>query len=60
LGAGEESVTASNDQEIKVGVEFVEKRIERCPAHVFSVAHHIAVSRPDPENRSKKFDNTQE
>jgi hypothetical protein len=53
-------VTASNDDEIKVGVEFVEKRIERSPAHVFSVAHHIAISRPDPENRSKKFDNTQE
>jgi len=46
-------VTVSNDEEIKPGIEFVEKRIERSPAHVISVAHHIAVSRPDPENRSK-------
>jgi hypothetical protein len=54
LGAGEECVTASNDEEIKVGVDFGEKKIERSPAHVFPVAHHIAVSRPDPENRFEK------
>jgi hypothetical protein len=53
-------VTAPDEEEIKVGIEFVEKTIERSPAHVISVAHHIALSPPDPENRSKKLRHTQE
>jgi len=44
-------MTTSSDEEINVGIEFVEKTIERSPAQVISVAHHIALSRPDPENR---------
>ena len=49
-----EYVTSSNQ------FEFVERGSKRTPAHFFAVAHHIAVSCRDPENRSKELQHTQE